>query len=76
MTDLKVVRKNPVSGSQLDGIYAVTPGGVKFLSNCQPEVVTVASFKMDALLPLTAADSKAIAAKPPRSAKTAVAAEP
>lgn len=71
VTDLKVVRKNPVGGGQLDGIYAVTPSGVEFLSNCQPEVVTVASFKMDALLPLAPTEAAAIAAKPPGSPEAA-----
>jgi type IV pilus assembly protein PilO len=71
--DLKVVRKNPVGGNQLDGIYAVTPGGVQFLSNCQPEVVTTTSFKMDALLPLppTNAAAQPAAASPQPAASPA-----
>jgi type IV pilus assembly protein PilO len=61
--ELKVVRKNPLSGGQLDGLYAVTPGGVEFLTNCQPEIVTVTSFKLDALLPLKPVEPE-VAAKP------------
>jgi type IV pilus assembly protein PilO len=50
--DLKVVRKTALSGSQSDGLYALSPGKVEFLANCQPEIVTLTSFKLDALLPL------------------------
>jgi type IV pilus assembly protein PilO len=65
--DLKVVRKNPLSGGQLDGLYAITPGGVEFLTNCQPEIVTVTSFKLDALLPLKPVEPE-VAAKPAAAA--------
>jgi type IV pilus assembly protein PilO len=50
--DLKVTRKNATSASQPDGFYTQVPGGIQFLANCQPEIVTVTSFKLDALLPL------------------------
>ncbi|MBE9031330.1 hypothetical protein IQ266_16465 [filamentous cyanobacterium LEGE 11480] len=65
--DLKVVRKRAVSGSQVDGIYAVTPGGVQFLANCQPEVLTITSFKLDALLPLKPVEPAKTAANPAAS---------
>jgi type IV pilus assembly protein PilO len=68
--DLKVVRKNPLSGGQLDGLYAISPTGVEFLTNCQPEIVTVTSFKLDALLPLKPVEPE-VAAKPATAAAPA-----
>lgn len=50
--DLKVVRKNAGSGGTAELYAAVGEGNVQFLTNCQPEVLTTTSFKMDALLPL------------------------
>ncbi|NJN49289.1 MAG: hypothetical protein HC805_05280, partial [Alkalinema sp. RL_2_19] len=46
--DLKVVRKQGLSS----GVYAQLPGRVEFLTNCQPDVLTTTSFKLDALLPV------------------------
>ncbi len=68
--DLKVVRKTPLTGSQSDGIYAVTPNGVQFLANCQPEIVTVTSFKLDALMPLKPVEPE-VTAKPVTAAPAA-----
>jgi type IV pilus assembly protein PilO len=73
--DLKVVRKTPLSGSQSDGIYAVTQNGVEFLANCQPEIVTVTSFKLDALLPLKPVEPEPVA-KPAPAATPAAPAKP
>jgi type IV pilus assembly protein PilO len=72
--DLKVVRKVPIGGNQSDGIYAITPGGIEFLSNCQPEIVTVTSFKLDALLPLKPVEPE-VAAKTAAAGATAPAAD-
>jgi type IV pilus assembly protein PilO len=68
--DLKVVRKTPITGAQSDGIYAVTPNGVEFLASCQPEIVTVTSFKLDALLPLKPVEPEPTAAKAGGAAAT------
>jgi type IV pilus assembly protein PilO len=66
--DLKVERKN-AAGSDSAGLYASTgDGGVQFLTNCQPEVVTKTSFKLDALLPLQEVPT---AAKPPAATPAA-----
>jgi type IV pilus assembly protein PilO len=62
--DLKVERKN-AGGNDSGGLYASTgDGGVQFLTNCQPEVVTKTSFKMDALLPLSTEVAKAATPAP------------
>ncbi|KAM3095927.1 hypothetical protein ACKFKG_11725 [Phormidesmis sp. 146-35] len=46
-------------------LYETGPGGsVRFLTNCQPDAVLTTSFQMEALLPLSAADRKALAPSP------------
>jgi type IV pilus assembly protein PilO len=66
--DLKIERKNAAGGSTSE-LYASTgDGGVQFLTNCQPEVVTKTSFKLDALLPLQEVTT---AAKPPTASPAA-----
>jgi type IV pilus assembly protein PilO len=64
--DLKVVRKNPDAGR----IYTVQPGSnqAQLLTNCQAEPVTVASFKLDALLPLKPPEPDAKSATKPATA--------
>jgi type IV pilus assembly protein PilO len=70
--DLKVERKN-AGGNDSGGLYASTgDGGVQYLTNCQPEVVTKTSFKMDALLPLTTD----VVAKPAAAATPGATASP
>lgn len=73
--DLKVVRKSPISNGQPDAIWTQTAGGVEFLANCQPEVVTITSFKLDALLPLKPVEPEP-AAKPAPAAAPAAPAKP
>ena len=60
--DLEVkVAENKVS----EGLYEVQPNGtIRYLSNCQPDIQVTTAFKMDALLPLTEAERKAIQATP------------
>jgi type IV pilus assembly protein PilO len=72
--ELKVVRKNPVANGQTEAVWTPTPGGngIEFLPNCQPEVVTVTSFKLDALLPLKPVEPE-VAAKPAAAAPAAAA---
>jgi type IV pilus assembly protein PilO len=71
--DLKVERKN-AGGNDSSGLYASTgDGGVQFLTNCQPEVVTKTSFKLDALLPLNT--DVTTAAKPPAATPAATPAQ-
>ncbi|MFM2429770.1 MAG: hypothetical protein RLZZ511_983 [Cyanobacteriota bacterium] len=64
--DLKVTRKSPDAGR----IWTVQPGTnqVQLLANCQAEVVTVSSFKLDALLPLKPPEADKTAAKPATAA--------
>jgi type IV pilus assembly protein PilO len=50
------------------GLYEVLPGGnIRFLTNCQPDTLITTSFQMEALLPLNAADKKALAPSPAAS---------
>ncbi len=43
------------------GLYEIAPGGVvRFLTNCQPDSKITTSFQMEALMPLTEADKKAL----------------
>ncbi len=43
------------------GLYEIAPGGiVRFLTNCQPDSKITTSFQMQALMPLTEADKKAL----------------
>ncbi len=48
------------------GLYEIAPGGiVRFLTNCQPDTKITTSFQMEALMPLNAADKKAIVTPTP-----------
>jgi type IV pilus assembly protein PilO len=75
--ELKVVRKNPVQNGQDAAVWTPTPSGngVEFIASCQPEVVTITSFKLDALLPLKPVEPEvaikpaAVAAPAPAPAK-------
>jgi type IV pilus assembly protein PilO len=68
--DLKVTRKTAGSSTGGDGLYIGNgQGRLEFLANCQPEAVTTATFKMDALLPL--APVVAEASKPAKAAADA-----
>lgn len=50
------------------GLYEVLPNGnVRFLTNCQPDTQVTTGFKMEALLPLSAADRKAVKPAPTAS---------
>jgi type IV pilus assembly protein PilO len=75
--ELKVVRKTPVSNGQTEAVWTPTPSGngVEFIANCQPEVVTITSFKLDALLPLKPVEPE-VAAKPAPAAPAAAPAKP
>lgn len=54
------------------GLYEVAPGGVvRFLTNCQPDSRITTSFQMEALMPLTAADKKALVPTPSPTASPA-----
>jgi type IV pilus assembly protein PilO len=54
--DVKVV-DNKIS----EGLYEIQPDGtIRYLTNCQPDNQIATSFEMDALLPLTDADRKAL----------------
>ena len=47
------------------GLYEIAPGGiVRFLTNCQPDAKVTTSFQMEALIPLNAADKKALVPTP------------
>mgnify|MGYP000158458950 CR=1 FL=1 len=47
------------------GLYELAPGGVvRFLTNCQPDTRITTSFQMEALIPLNAADRKALVPTP------------
>ncbi|NJK52393.1 MAG: hypothetical protein HC936_05385 [Leptolyngbyaceae cyanobacterium SU_3_3] len=47
------------------GLYEVLPGGnIRFLTNCQPDTLITTGFQMEALLPLNAADKKALQPTP------------
>lgn len=55
------VAENKVS----EGLYEIQPNGtIQYLTNCQPDIQVTTSFQMDALLPLTEAERKAIQATP------------
>lgn len=46
-------------------LYERIPGGgIRFLSNCQPDAVVTTNFQMEALMPLNAADKKALKPAP------------
>lgn len=58
--DVKVV-DNKVS----EGLYEIQPDGtIRYLTNCQPDNQITTTFQMDALLPLSEVDRKAIQATP------------
>ncbi|MCU0551719.1 MAG: hypothetical protein MUC48_20445 [Leptolyngbya sp. Prado105] len=63
--DVKVI-DNKIS----EGLYEIQPDGtIRYLTNCQPDNQITTTFQMDALLPLTDADRKALqAATPPAAA--------
>ncbi len=53
--------------NKLTQLYEIEPDeSIRFLTNCQPDTRVTTSFQMEALLPLTEADKKAIAAAPPK----------
>jgi type IV pilus assembly protein PilO len=59
--DVKVI-DNKIS----EGLYEIQPDGtIRYLTNCQPDNQITTTFEMDALLPLTDADRKALQAVPP-----------
>lgn len=59
--DVKVI-DNKIS----EGLYEIQPDGtIRYLTNCQPDNQIATTFEMDALLPLTDADRKALQAVPP-----------
>ncbi|MBW4443775.1 MAG: hypothetical protein KME10_21615 [Plectolyngbya sp. WJT66-NPBG17] len=63
--DVKVI-DNKVS----EGLYEIQPDGtIRYLTNCQPDNQITATFQMDALLPLSEVDRKAIQAVPPPEKK-------
>lgn len=63
--DVKVI-DNKIS----EGLYEIQPDGtIRYLTNCQPDNQIAATFEMDALLPLTDADRKALQAPPPPEKK-------
>jgi len=52
-----------------EGLYEIQPDGtIRYLTNCQPDNQITTTFQMDALMPLTDADRKAIQAaqQPPK----------
>jgi type IV pilus assembly protein PilO len=71
--DLSVKRKGG-GGTSASELYTSTgDGGVQFLTNCQPEVLTTTTFKMDALLPLTPVEVKKVATPKPAATGEATA---
>ena len=63
--EVKVV-DNKVS----EGLYEIQPDGtIRYLTNCQPDNQITTTFQMDALLPLSEDDRKAIQAVPPPTEK-------
>jgi type IV pilus assembly protein PilO len=51
------------SSAQTKSLYEVSPdnGQIRFLTNCQPDAKITTAFQMDALMPLSAEESKAAA---------------
>jgi type IV pilus assembly protein PilO len=65
--DVKVIEAKSAGG-----LYEIQPDGtVRYLTNCQPDNQIAATFQMDALLPLTDVDRKALQAVPPPTTATA-----
>ena len=71
ISDLKGTLGQKQSGSSaVGGLYQIEPGGqVRFLTNCQPEPLITTSFKLQALLPLSEAETAAVTPTPSPSPK-------
>jgi type IV pilus assembly protein PilO len=62
---IKNLEVKVIDGKVSEGLYEVQRDGtVRYLSNCQPDIQVKTAFQMDALLPLTEVDRKALQAMP------------